>query len=83
MNGTDRKEQAVRSLLEGTQPAVPPELYGDAVRRGARMLRRRTVLRRLLWFVLAVAVVAFVVWASLARPWVEPPADTTPPLTGW
>jgi hypothetical protein len=47
------------------------------------MLRRRTAARRVMWFLLFAASVAFVVWAVLARPWVEPPSETTPPLTGW
>ncbi|BBC33356.1 hypothetical protein SGFS_046500 [Streptomyces graminofaciens] len=78
-----QREAAVRRLLEGTPPPVPPELYPEAVRRGNRMLRRRTAARRLLWLVLLAAVIAFVVWASTARPWVEPPSETTPPVTGW
>ena len=79
----DRNENAVRLLLEGAPPSVPPELFEDAVRRGGRMLRRRRALRRLLWILLLAATVAFVVWASVAHPWVEPPSDTTPPLTRW
>jgi hypothetical protein len=62
---------------------VPPDLCADAMRRGGRMLRRRRAARRLMWLVLPAAVVAFLVWASLTRPWVEPPSGTTPPLTGW
>ncbi|WP_320781347.1 hypothetical protein [Streptomyces sp. CRN 30] len=77
------REAAVRRVLERTPPPVPPELYGDVLRRGGRMLRRRTAARRLVWLVLVAAAVAFLVWASTARPWVEPPSDTTPPLTGW
>lgn len=83
MSQYERKEQAIRRLLEGTAPSVPPELHDDAVRRGSRALRRRRAARRLFWTLLFAAVVAFVVWASLARPWVEPPSDTTPPLTRW
>ncbi|MEV0258802.1 hypothetical protein AB0H82_31645 [Streptomyces sp. NPDC050732] len=83
MSQYERKEQAIRRLLEGTAPAVPPELHDDAVRRGGRALRRRRAARRLFWTLLFAAAVAFVVWASLARPWVEPPSDTTPPLTRW
>ncbi|GGV62484.1 hypothetical protein GCM10010277_67950 [Streptomyces longisporoflavus] len=84
MNQFDRKEDAVRRLLDdGTPPAVPAELYENAVRRGGRMLRRRRALRRLLWLLLLAAAVAFVVWASIAQPWVEPPSETTPPLTNW
>lgn len=69
--------------MEGTPPPVPPELYAEVVRRGGRMLRRRTVAVRLMWLLLFAATVAFVVWALMARPWVEPPSETTPPLTGW
>jgi hypothetical protein len=77
------REAAVRRVLERTPPQVPPGLCGDAMRRGGRLLRRRTAARRLMWLVLLAAVVAFFVWAVMARPWVEPPSDTTPPLTGW
>lgn len=82
MNRPER-EAAVRRMLEQAPPAVPPDLYADAVRRGGRMLRRRSAARRLMWLVLFAAAVAFIVWASMARPWVEPPSETTPPLTGW
>ena len=82
MNRTER-EAAVRRIMERTTPQVPQELYGDVARLGGRMLRRRTVARRLLWLLLFAASVAFVVWALAARPWVEPPSQTTPPLTGW
>ncbi|WP_228472642.1 hypothetical protein [Streptomyces cyaneochromogenes] len=78
-----QREAAVRRIMEGTPPPVPPELYAEAVRRGVRMLRRRTVAVRLMWLLLFAATVAFVVWAVMARPWVEPPSETTPPLTGW
>ncbi|MFE5374468.1 hypothetical protein [Streptomyces mirabilis] len=77
------REANVRRLLEQGQPTVPPDLYADVVRRGSRMLRRRTLARRVMWLLLFAAAVAFVVWASMARPWVEPPSQTTPPLTGW
>ncbi|MGW1889628.1 hypothetical protein ACWCP6_05100 [Streptomyces sp. NPDC002004] len=79
----DRREATVRRLLESTPPTVPPEVYAEAVRRGGRLLRRRTVARRIGWLLLLALAVAFVVWASMARPWVVPPSDTTPPLTGW
>ncbi|MFE9772640.1 hypothetical protein ACFYOV_13345 [Streptomyces sp. NPDC005931] len=77
------REGTVRRLLERTPPQVPPDLHAEAVRRGARMLRRRTLARRALWLLTFAATVAFVVWALTARPWVEPPSETTPPLTGW
>ena len=82
MNRPER-EAAARRIMERTQPVVPPDLYTDAVRRGTRMLRRRTAARRLMWLLLFAASVAFVVWALMARPWVEPTSETTPPLTGW
>ncbi|MBW5421347.1 hypothetical protein GKQ77_07175 [Streptomyces sp. BG9H] len=83
MSQYERKETAVRRLLESAQASVPPGLFDDAVRRGGRMLRRRVVLRRLMWVVLFACVVAFAVWASAAQPWAEPPSETTPPLTRW
>jgi hypothetical protein len=36
-----------------------------------------------MWLLLLAAAVAFTVWAVTAHPWVEPPSETTPPLTGW
>ncbi|MFF7891023.1 hypothetical protein ACFZDI_03625 [Streptomyces sp. NPDC007907] len=82
MSGNDR-DAAVRRLLQGPARLVPPEIHTEAVRRGGRMLRRRTLARRIMWLLLCAAAVAFTVWALTARPWVEPPSDTTPPLTGW
>ncbi|MFC8364542.1 hypothetical protein ACFUIY_32305 [Streptomyces griseorubiginosus] len=82
MNRSQR-EAAVRQLMERATPQVPADLHGDAVRRGTRMLRRRVVARRLMWLALFAACVAFTVWALTARPWVEPPSTTTPPMTGW
>ncbi|MEV5016843.1 hypothetical protein ACIGW1_26380 [Streptomyces sp. NPDC053780] len=78
-----RREDAARRIMEKSPPRVPPELYADAVRRGGRMLRRRAAARRAMWLLLCAAVVAFTVWALTARPWVEPPSETTPPVTGW
>jgi hypothetical protein len=77
------REAAVRRIMEQVSPSVPPDLHAEVVRRGGRMLRRRQVALRLMWFLLFAASVAFVVWAVMARPWVEPPSETTPPLTGW
>ncbi|MDF3298187.1 hypothetical protein [Streptomyces tropicalis] len=82
MNRTER-EAAVRLLMEQAPPQVPPDLYGEVVRRGGRMLRRRAAARRALWLLLCAAALAFAVWAATARPWVEPPSQTTPPVTGW
>ena len=82
MNVSER-EATVRRMLERTPPPVPPDLYGDVVRRGSRLLRRRTVALRVLWLALVAAALAFTVWASVARPWVEPPSTTTPPISNW
>ena len=78
-----QRDAADRQNMERTVPRLPPELHADAVRRGSRMLRRRTLARRLLWLLLWAAAVGFTVWAMVAEPWVEPPSETTPPLTGW
>ncbi|MGK5694006.1 hypothetical protein ACSNOJ_14075 [Streptomyces sp. URMC 128] len=83
MNGNDREATVRRLLEQAPSRSVPPEIHAEAVRRGNRMLRRRTVARRLLWLLMFAAAAAFTVWALTARPWVEPPSDTTPPLTGW
>ncbi|MFC4499844.1 MULTISPECIES: hypothetical protein [Streptomyces] len=82
MNQPER-EAVVRERMERIAPRVPAELPTEALRRGSRILRRRTIVLRLLWLLLFAATVAFVVWAATARPWVEPPSETTPPLTGW
>ncbi|MHB9859460.1 hypothetical protein [Streptomyces sp. YIM S03343] len=82
MNRAER-EAAVRRLMDGPAPRVPPDLYADAVRRGTRVLRRRTAARRLLWLLLCAAAVAFTVWAVTVHPWAEPPSQTTPPLSNW
>ncbi|MGV9424984.1 hypothetical protein ACWDO7_11930 [Streptomyces sp. NPDC003656] len=74
---------AVRRLLERTPVVVPPGLYADAARRGARALRLGRLARRVLGLLLCAAVVAFVVWAARTQPWVEPPSRTTPPVRGW
>ncbi|GGV26833.1 hypothetical protein [Streptomyces griseoflavus] len=77
------REATVRRMLEQSPPSVPPDLHAEAVRRGSRILRRRTLARRAMWLLSLAMTVAFVVWAVTARPWVEPPSETTPPLTGW
>lgn len=83
MSGVRRNEDEVRRMLETSRPHVPAGLPARAARRGARLLRRRRMLRRL-WLVTAGAVVvAFTVWAVMVQPWQPPPAGTTPPLDGW
>ena len=83
MSGKNREAAARRLLEQAPSRSVPPEIHAEAVRRGSRMLRRRTVARRLVWLLMFAAAVAFAVWALTARPWVEPPSNTTPPLTSW
>ncbi|MFF9086867.1 hypothetical protein ACF1BE_10710 [Streptomyces sp. NPDC014991] len=82
MNRSER-EAAVRRIMERTPAPVPPELYADAARRGERRLRQRRLARRVLWLLVCAAAVVFAVWAAEARPWAEPPSQTTPPVTGW
>ncbi|WP_069770912.1 hypothetical protein [Streptomyces sp. LUP30] len=82
MNRAER-EAAARRVMERTPPHVPAELHLEIVRRGSRMVRRRRIARRLVWLLLCAAIVAFVVWAVVVQPWVEPPSQTTPPLTDW
>ncbi|ARP72000.1 hypothetical protein LK07_22050 [Streptomyces pluripotens] len=82
MNRAER-EAAARRIMERQPARVPPDLRSAAVRRGERLLRRRRFARRVLWLLAFAAVLAFAVWAADARPWVEPPSQTTPPVTGW
>ncbi|MER6787866.1 hypothetical protein ABT330_25110 [Streptomyces sp. NPDC000658] len=83
MNRAER-EAAVRLIMERTPPPhVPADLHPEAVRRGSRMVRRRRAARRLMWLLLCAATVAFVIWAIVAQPWVEPPSETTPPIRDW
>lgn len=84
MNRFDRRQASVRQLLESAPAAIPPPaLYDESVRLGRRSLRRRRVVRRLLWLLLCAAILAFSVWAVNARPWAQPPSDTTPTTTNW
>lgn len=83
MSGHSRKEDEVRRMLDLPHPPVPVDLTARATARGTRVLNRRRTVRLLLWLLVAVAVVAFAVWASVAEPWTVPPTETTPPLEGW
>ncbi|WP_053660461.1 hypothetical protein [Streptomyces sp. MMG1121] len=82
MNRPER-EAAVRQIMEQAPAPLPPDLYAEAVRRGERMLRRARLVRRMLWLLACAAAVAFSVWAAHAHPWMLPPSQTTPPVTGW
>ncbi|MFB7588052.1 hypothetical protein [Streptomyces sp. NPDC056169] len=83
MTRHEDKEAAVRRMLDTPHPPVPADLALRAVERGSRRARRDRAARRVLWGLFAVAVLVFVVWASVERPWETPPARTTPPLEGW
>ncbi|MFD3726495.1 hypothetical protein [Streptomyces sp. NPDC058671] len=83
MSRYEDREAAVRRLLDTPHPPVPGDLARRAAERGARRAQRARRVRRALWFLGTVAVLVFVAWASVARPWEVPPAETTPPLEGW
>lgn len=83
MSPREDKEATVRRLLDTPHPPVPGDLARRAAERGARRAHRARRIRRALWFLGTVAVLAFTAWASVARPWEVPPAETTPPLEGW
>ncbi|MFF4156451.1 hypothetical protein [Streptomyces sp. NPDC001678] len=82
MSGQDRREAEVRRLLDGPRPAVPTELVARAAARGARIVRRRRVVRAVGWVLLLLTLVAFGVWAAAEEPWRARPSDTAPPLWG-
>ncbi|WP_405601475.1 hypothetical protein OG741_25160 [Streptomyces sp. NBC_01410] len=83
MSGRERKETAVRRMLETPHPPVPADLAARAAEHGTRLLRRHRALRRALWLLLVAAAIAFALWATVAQPWVVAPSGTTPPLEGW
>ncbi|MFJ5719097.1 hypothetical protein [Streptomyces sp. NPDC093149] len=82
MSRGGNRENEVRRMLDGPHPQVPTDLARRAAERGARLLRRRRLARRLALLVAFAAVVAFTVWAVRVQPWQVPPTKTTP-LDGW
>ncbi|WP_318208898.1 MULTISPECIES: hypothetical protein [unclassified Streptomyces] len=82
MTRHEDKEAAVRRLLDTPHPPVPGNLAGEAAERGSRLLRRNRAARRAAWTLFALAVLAFVLWVSVAQPWQVPAAETTPPFDG-
>ncbi|MBO8187609.1 hypothetical protein [Streptomyces spirodelae] len=84
MSLPDRKEAEVRRLLvQRTAEPVPADLAERALADGARLLRRRRVLRTVLWGVVLAGLLALTAWSLAARPWSEPPPTTTPPAVDW
>ncbi|MFD7446429.1 hypothetical protein [Streptomyces sp. NPDC059909] len=70
-------------MMDVPPAPVPADLVTRATDRGSRLLRRRRTLRRVGWFVLLAAAVAFTVWAVVVEPWTVPPAEVTPEIEGW
>ncbi|MBO8193319.1 hypothetical protein ITI46_16845 [Streptomyces oryzae] len=84
MSLPDRKEAEVRRLLEQrTAEPVPADLAERALADGARLLRRRRVLRTALWAGVLAGLLALAVWSLTVDPWSEPPPTTTSPAGGW
>lgn len=81
MSRYEDKEAAVRRLLDTPHPPVPRDLALRAAERGVRLRHQARRVRRVLWVLGTLAVLAFAVWASMTHPWEAPPA-TTPPLDG-
>ncbi|MFD5734768.1 hypothetical protein ACFWIY_18345 [Streptomyces sioyaensis] len=78
----DRKETEVRRMLAEPYPLVPPDLAARAADRGRRLLAHRILRHRLGWL-LALLALAALCWLVMDRPWLPPPAHTTPPVEGW
>ncbi|OON81438.1 hypothetical protein [Streptomyces tsukubensis] len=84
MNLPERRDAALRRLLEEAgAPSVPPGLTEAAVRRGARLERRRRAVRVTLWTLFCAAFVASVVLLLVTGGPTVPPSKTTPPLQHW
>lgn len=75
----DRKQNEVRRILEGPHPFVPPDLVGQATRRGHRLVQRRNALH-ILTVLLVTALTVFLVVVAIvqARSHGGPPADPPP-----
>jgi len=82
MSPADRKETEVRRMLAGPHPLVPTDLAARATARGRRLMIHRRRARRL-GRLLALLVLAALVWAAAAQPWLPSPAHTTPRVEGW
>ncbi|MGA5561839.1 hypothetical protein ACPCUV_11790 [Streptomyces platensis] len=82
MSPADRKETEVRRMLAGPHPLVPTGLAARATARGRRLMTHRRRARHLARL-LALLVLAALVWAAAAQPWRPPPAHTTPRVEGW
>ncbi len=82
MSPPDRKETEVRRMLAGPHPLVPADLAARATARGRRLMIHRRRARHL-GRLLALLVLAALVWAAATQPWLPPPAHTTPRVEGW
>ncbi|GAA2628528.1 hypothetical protein [Streptomyces axinellae] len=83
MSLPDRKEAEVRKLLAQLPgEPVPADLAERALRRGARLLRRRRVLRTVTWLCALLCLAALAGWLLADRPWSQPPPATSPTV-GW
>ncbi|MCM2389264.1 hypothetical protein [Streptomyces albipurpureus] len=83
MTRPSRMEIEVRRMLETRPAPIPAGLSLRAAARGARLLRRRRVVRGSGWLLLVALVLVFTVWMAVAQPWDMPPAKTTPPVDDW
>lgn len=70
-------------MLDGPHPVLPPGLAARAVRRGGRRMRLRRAAHRTAYWLLGLALAAFLVWVGVEQPWATEPAQVTPPLEGW
>lgn len=83
MRAPNRRDDEVRQLLDTPHPVVPAGLVAGATARGRRTLRRRRLVRHVLWVLLAAAVVAGIVLAVLTWPEDHDPAGPAGDGTWW
>ncbi|WP_327289041.1 hypothetical protein [Streptomyces sp. NBC_01198] len=83
MRAPNRRDDEVRQLLDTPHPAVPAGLVARAAVRGRRTVRRRRVLLHVLWVLVVAAALTGIVFAVLAWPDDEAPADDPGDGTWW
>jgi hypothetical protein len=79
----NRRDDEVRQLLDTPHPVVPAGLVAGATARGRRTVRRRRLVRHVLWVLLVAAVAAGIVLAVLTWPDRQPAPDETGDGTWW